>query len=118
MRRSLRETYAQNVISKELQYNKSMEDNSNWNEVETVGEPNPQFQRSRHGSLYDRGRADAWYKRPFDPHWYPNGTYNEPRIDKLTSEEINEYDRGYRYMQHALDTEERDAAVERDRAKS
>jgi len=117
MRRSLRETYAQNVISKELAYNKSMKDNSNW-WPNTVEEPNPQFQWSRHGSLYDRGRADAWYKRPFDPHWYPNGTYNEPRIDKLTSEEINEYDRGYRSMQHALDTEERDAAVERDRVKS
>ena len=82
----------------------------------SVEEPNPQFQRSRHGSLFDRGRADAWYKRPSSPHWYPNGTYNEPRLDKLTAEEIKEYTRGYQYMQHAVDIEEGDAAVECDRA--
>ena len=87
-----------------------------YNNVMSVEEPNPQFQRSRHGSLFDRGRADAWYKRPSSPHWYPNGTYNEPRLDKLTAEEIKEYTRGYQYMQHAVDTEEGDAAVECDRA--
>lgn len=46
-----------------------------------------------HGSAYDRGGADAYYRRTPDPHKYPNGTYNEPRIPKeqLTPEEIEAY---------------------------
>jgi hypothetical protein len=52
------------------------------------------FQRN-HGSLYDRGGADSYYRRPVDPHWYPKGTYNGERIDKLTQEEIEEYMKGY-----------------------
>lgn len=56
----------------------------------------PQFDRNRHGSLYDRGRADSWYRRSPDPHWYPEGTYNGDRIDDLTEEEIEEYMEGYR----------------------
>ena len=30
---------------------------------------NPQFDRERHGSLYDRGRADSYYRRGPNPHW-------------------------------------------------
>lgn len=30
----------------------------------------------RHGGPYDRGSADAWYGRDFDPHYWPQGTYN------------------------------------------
>lgn len=55
----------------------------------------PQFQRNRHGSLYDRGGADSYYGRGKSPHWYPNGTYNEPRIEDLSDEEIAEYNEGY-----------------------
>lgn len=58
----------------------------------------PQFIRGRHGSLYDRGGADSYYRRGRNPHWYPNGTYKEPRIGRnsLTPEEIAEYLQGYR----------------------
>lgn len=55
----------------------------------------PQFDRNAHGSLYDRGSADAYYRRPRSPHWYPNGTYNGTRITNLTTEEIKEYLAGY-----------------------
>lgn len=55
----------------------------------------PQFQRNRHGSLYDRGGADSYYGRGKSPHWYPNGSYNEPRIEDLSDEEIAEYNEGY-----------------------
>ena len=51
--------------------------------------------RDRHGSLYDRGSADAYYERPADPHWYPNGTYNNPRVVDLTYEQIAEYNLGH-----------------------
>jgi hypothetical protein len=48
----------------------------------------PQFDRNNHGSLFDRGSADAYYRRAFEPHWYPEGTYNGEKITNLTSEEI------------------------------
>lgn len=51
--------------------------------------------RSQHGSPHDRGGADAWYHRPRDPHKYPAGTYNEPRITLTDFAEIDEYNLGY-----------------------
>lgn len=57
----------------------------------------PQFERNRHGSLYDRGSADSYYGRVEDPHWYPQGTGHGERITKLNSEEIAEYRAGYEY---------------------
>ena len=56
----------------------------------------PQFDRKRHGSLYDRGLADSYYWRSARPHWYPNGSYNGPDISTdLTAEEQAEYMQGY-----------------------
>jgi hypothetical protein len=54
-----------------------------------------QFDRSRHGGLYDRGSADSYYRRPKNPHWYPEGTGIEPIITDLTEEEVKEYELGY-----------------------
>ncbi len=50
-----------------------------------------------HGSPQDRGKADAYYMRGYDPHWYPQGTYNGPRIcaEDMTPEEIASYKDGY-----------------------
>lgn len=56
----------------------------------------PQFKRERHGSLYDRGRADSYYHRQRNPHWCPVGRHNE-RVTELTAEEITEYHAGYDY---------------------
>ncbi len=55
----------------------------------------PQFDRDQHGSLFDRGRADSWYERRIDPHWYPEGTGNGKKITDLTEEEIAEYQAGF-----------------------
>ena len=55
----------------------------------------PQFDRERHGSLWDRGTADSWYSRPRDPHWFPEGSYQGQRIDQLNQYEIAEYLAGY-----------------------
>lgn len=57
----------------------------------------PQFDRTRHGSLYDRGRADSYYGRPLNPHWWPNGTGNGTYIADLTMAERNEYLAGYQH---------------------
>ena len=58
-----------------------------------------QFNRERHGGLYDRGSADSYYRRTPDPHWYPEGTAQCPgygdRKVHLTLEEIAEYYKGY-----------------------
>tara|TARA_B100000497_G_C7395984_1_gene251555 strand:+ start:173 stop:424 length:252 start_codon:yes stop_codon:yes gene_type:complete len=53
--------------------------------------------RERHGGPYDRGSADAYYGRPFDPHYYVGNTYQSPRIevDQLTEMQIAEYSAGY-----------------------
>jgi hypothetical protein len=50
-----------------------------------------------HGSPADRGSADAYYSRQPNPHYYPNGTYNDPKITKenMTEKEISEYMTAY-----------------------
>lgn len=51
----------------------------------------------RHGGPYDRGSADAYYRRPFDPHYYRGATYTTPRVDQIdmTTEELVEYELGW-----------------------
>ena len=34
----------------------------------------------RHGGPYDRGAADSYYRRGFNPHYFVEGTYNSPCI--------------------------------------
>ena len=55
----------------------------------------PQFDRRRHGSLYDRGSADSYYHRDRNPHWFPEGTYNGDKVTAMSDEEIAEYNAGY-----------------------
>ena len=55
----------------------------------------PQFDRKRHGGLFDRGSADSYYGRPRDPHWYPQGSYEGEPVESLTPAEIEEYLAGY-----------------------
>jgi hypothetical protein len=55
----------------------------------------PQFDRKQHGGLFDRGRADSYYGRPRNPHWYPNGTYKGDLVEDLTPAEVAEYLAGY-----------------------
>jgi len=51
----------------------------------------------RHGNAYDRGSADAYYGRPYNPHYYVGATYSSERITKesMTEWELNSYDAGY-----------------------
>ena len=50
-----------------------------------------------HGSPWDRGSADSYYMRSKNPHWFPNGTYNDPWIKKemMTPEQVQDYNQGY-----------------------
>ena len=52
---------------------------------------------TKHGSPMDRGSADRYYGRSFNPHWYPDGTGKGQRIalQDMTAEEIVAYTKGY-----------------------
>jgi len=51
----------------------------------------------RHGGPYDRGSADAWYGREYQPHYFVGDTYNSPKIElaQMTAAEIVAYTAGY-----------------------
>jgi hypothetical protein len=53
---------------------------------------------ARHGGAFDRGSADSYYGRPFNPHYFLGGTYNSKEI-KLDPEDpmCLEYQAGYEY---------------------
>jgi len=50
---------------------------------------------TRHGGPYDRGGADFYYGRPFDPHYFEAGTYTSPKITALSPAEVEAYRAGY-----------------------
>lgn len=51
----------------------------------------------RHGGPYDRGSADAYYRRPFKPHYYKGDTGSSELVTEndMTDEEILEYIAGF-----------------------
>ena len=53
---------------------------------------------TRHGGAYDRGGADAWYGREFDPHYFVGDSYQSQRVElaEMTADEIAAYTAGYR----------------------
>jgi len=54
---------------------------------------------TRHGGPYDRGGADYYYWRGYEPHYYTGKTYQSDRVEKedMTPEEIEAYTAGYEY---------------------
>tara|TARA_B100001287_G_C22438499_1_gene414835 strand:- start:135 stop:371 length:237 start_codon:yes stop_codon:yes gene_type:complete len=52
---------------------------------------------ARHGGAFDRGSADAYYRRPREPHYYIGGTGNTPKVQEyqMTEEQISAYYAGY-----------------------
>ncbi len=71
----------QRISLKELSYNKSM----------------PMKDYKRHGGPYDRGSADYYYGRRYQPHYYMSATHKSPRVGEysMTQEEIEAYSDGY-----------------------
>lgn len=51
----------------------------------------------RHGGPYDRGSADKWYGRIWEPHYYVGDTALSDRIElkDMTAAEIAAYTAGY-----------------------
>jgi hypothetical protein len=52
----------------------------------------------RHGGPYDRGSADKWYGREFNPHYFVGDTYDSDKVElkDMTIEQIVAYTVGYR----------------------
>jgi len=50
-----------------------------------------------HGGPFDRGGADSYYGRPFDPHYWPLGTTKGVRVEMkdMTPEQITAYTKGF-----------------------
>jgi len=63
---------------------------------------------TRHGGPYDRGTADAWYRRAFNPHYYVGDTHSSPKVEmaEMTAAEITAYSTGYRHGEEAGDHKE------------
>jgi len=53
---------------------------------------------AKHGSPRDRGSADRYYGRPYNPHWHWYGDLGHVHTvesEQMTPTEITEYDNGY-----------------------
>ena len=57
------------------------------------------------GAPYDRGGADSYYRRSFDPHYYAFGTGKGTRTEMqdMTPEEIVAYTKGFNENEEAGD---------------
>lgn len=64
---------------------------------EQLGEDRYNDLYHRHGGCADRGSADSWYRRGFQPHYYRGGTGTSERVEEadMTAEEIAAYRAGY-----------------------
>lgn len=53
---------------------------------------------ARHGGPFDRGSADSYYYREFNPHYFVGDTYNSDKVElaDMTAEEIVAYTAGYK----------------------
>jgi hypothetical protein len=58
-----------------------------------------QFDRSQHGSLYDRGMADSYYGRIINPHYGGVGGDSGPMTPVTDEASVAEYRAGYDYNQ-------------------
>jgi hypothetical protein len=58
----------------------------------------PQYDE-RHGGPYDRGSADSYYNREFDPHYFKRDTHTSEMVTlgEMTAEEITAYTAGYNW---------------------
>ena len=62
----------------------------------------------RHGSPFDRGGADYYYGRGYNPHFYVGDSYFSKRIEMadMNKEEIDAYREGYNEAERYGDRKE------------
>ena len=56
------------------------------------------YYNERHGGPYDRGQADSYYGRDYNPHYFTGDSFNSTRIElqDMSAQEIIAYTAGYR----------------------
>ena len=56
------------------------------------------YYNERHGGPYDRGQADSYYGREYNPHYFTGDSFNSLRVDleQMTAHEIIAYTAGFR----------------------
>tara|TARA_B100001057_G_C22608961_1_gene855798 strand:- start:231 stop:440 length:210 start_codon:yes stop_codon:yes gene_type:complete len=59
----------------------------------------------RHGGPYDRGGADSYYRRGFQPHYYTGASMQSDCIPEplMTQAEVDAYSAGYKDNEEAGD---------------
>ena len=64
----------------------------------------------RHGSPYDRGGADSYYNRSYNPHYFMGATFQSIEVTQeyMTEKEIAEYKKGYEDNEESGDHKEWD----------
>jgi len=57
----------------------------------------------RHGGPYDRGGADSYYRRGYNPHYYVGATRRSDRVElaDMTPKQIADYTAGYNANEEA-----------------
>ena len=63
---------------------------------------------ARHGGPYDRGMADSYYRRNYNPHYYLGATLTTPRVGlkDMTPDEIVAYTAGFNDNEESGDFKE------------
>lgn len=63
---------------------------------------------NRHGGAFDRGSADSYYGRDWNPHYFKGDTYQSEKIELsgMTPAEIADYTAGYNYNEDFGDKKE------------
>jgi len=56
------------------------------------------YYNERHGGAYDRGQADSYYGRDYNPHYFTGDSFNSLRVElqDMSAHEIVAYTAGYR----------------------
>lgn len=56
------------------------------------------YYSQRHGGPYDRGTADSFYGRGYNPHYFVGDSYSSTRLElvDMSASEIAAYTAGYR----------------------
>ena len=57
---------------------------------------------SGHGSPWDRGAADSYYRRPRRPHYFKGGSYMSDEVleKDMTAEEVEANNAGFDHNEH------------------
>lgn len=63
---------------------------------------------TRHGGPYDRGMADSYYGRGYNPHYFVGDSYNSTRLEMvdMSAKEIVAYTAGYNWNEKYGDRKE------------